>query len=170
MSLGRSVSGQFPEVEGSAPVPAPGAPAPGLPGSGFGVASNVSTAGGVGGSSVGQAFAGSPSPASFAPDMTGGEGRSYGPPAFAPHAEVFEAGLNSYAKWSLIMLFLFFPLAIVFGHIALRRIAVTGERGRGLALAGLCAGYVFLALGSVLAFIVISTVIAMSHALIAIQG
>jgi hypothetical protein len=36
-------------------------------------------------------------------------------------------------------------LGVIFGHIALRQIASTGEQGRGLAIAGLVLGYVGLA-------------------------
>jgi hypothetical protein len=40
-------------------------------------------------------------------------------------------------------------LAVIFGHIALAQIAQSGgmEQGRGLAIAGLVLGYIFLALG-----------------------
>jgi hypothetical protein len=36
-------------------------------------------------------------------------------------------------------------LAVVFGHIALRQTARSGERGRGMAIAGLVLGYLGLA-------------------------
>ena len=48
---------------------------------------------------------------------------------------------NSMATISLIMAFVFAPLAIVFGHIARSQIRRTGEQGAGLALAGLIIGY-----------------------------
>ena len=40
-------------------------------------------------------------------------------------------------------------LAVVFGHIALAQISQSGgmEQGRGLAIAGLVIGYIFIALG-----------------------
>ncbi len=37
---------------------------------------------------------------------------------------------------------------VVTGHIALSQIARTGEEGRGLAIAGLVIGYIFVALGA----------------------
>jgi hypothetical protein len=37
-------------------------------------------------------------------------------------------------------------LAIIFGHVALSRIASRGERGRGMAIAGLVLGYFGLAI------------------------
>jgi hypothetical protein len=52
---------------------------------------------------------------------------------------------NTMAILSLIFAFVFWPLAIVFGHIARKQIARTGEGGQGLATAGLVLGYVFLA-------------------------
>lgn len=48
---------------------------------------------------------------------------------------------NTMAVLSLVFAFLFWPLAIVFGHIARKQIARTGEGGRGLATAGLAIGY-----------------------------
>lgn len=47
---------------------------------------------------------------------------------------------------SLVMAFVFWPLAIVFGHIGLAQIRRTGEEGRGLAVAGLVIGYTALGL------------------------
>ncbi len=38
------------------------------------------------------------------------------------------------------------PLGVIFGHIALNQIKTTGERGRGLAIAGLIFGYLWLTL------------------------
>ena len=49
---------------------------------------------------------------------------------------------NTMAVLSLVFAFLFWPLAIVFGHMARKQIARTGEAGRGLATAGLALGYV----------------------------
>jgi uncharacterized protein DUF4190 len=48
---------------------------------------------------------------------------------------------NTMAVLSLVFAFLFWPLAIVFGHMARKQIARTGEGGRGLATAGLAIGY-----------------------------
>ena len=49
---------------------------------------------------------------------------------------------NGMAIASLVCAFVFFPLGIVFGHIALSQIRRTGEQGRGLAIAGLVLSYV----------------------------
>jgi hypothetical protein len=46
-------------------------------------------------------------------------------------------------------------LAVIFGHIALSQIRHTGQRGRGLAIAGLVLGYVGLALFLLVIFLVI---------------
>ena len=52
---------------------------------------------------------------------------------------------NTMAVLSLVFAFLFWPLAIVFGHVARKQIAQTGEGGRGLATAGLVLGYLGMA-------------------------
>ncbi len=52
---------------------------------------------------------------------------------------------NTMAVLSLVFAFLFWPLATVFGHVARKQIARTGEGGRGLATAGLAIGYVGMA-------------------------
>jgi Domain of unknown function (DUF4190) len=65
----------------------------------------------------------------------------YGPPlgyAISPPT-------NTMAILALVMAFVFSPLAIVFGYIARRQIAQSGEGGGGLATAGLILGYVFTA-------------------------
>lgn len=49
---------------------------------------------------------------------------------------------NTMAVLSLVFAFLFWPLSIVFGHMARKQIARTGEGGRGLATAGLAISYV----------------------------
>lgn len=49
---------------------------------------------------------------------------------------------NTMAILSLVFAFLFWPLAIVFGHMARKQIDQTGEGGRGLATAGLAISYV----------------------------
>jgi peptidyl-prolyl cis-trans isomerase B (cyclophilin B) len=63
----------------------------------------------------------------------------YAPPA--------EAKTNSLAIASLVCAFVFSPLGIIFGHIALSQIKRTGEGGRGLAIAGLVISYVAVILG-----------------------
>ena len=49
---------------------------------------------------------------------------------------------NTFAVVALVGAFLFSPLGIVFGHLALSQIKRTGEDGRGLAIAALVIGYV----------------------------
>ncbi|BDZ39622.1 DUF4190 domain-containing protein [Microbacterium suwonense] len=54
--------------------------------------------------------------------------------------------LNTMALLALILAFLpTGPLCVVFGHIGLSQIRRTGERGRGMAIAGLVLGYLWLA-------------------------
>ncbi|MHB2021740.1 MAG: DUF4190 domain-containing protein [Mycobacteriales bacterium] len=53
--------------------------------------------------------------------------------------------LNVLAVLSLVCAFLFWPLGIVFGHLARRQIRRTGERGAGVALTGLIISYLCLA-------------------------
>jgi hypothetical protein len=44
---------------------------------------------------------------------------------------------------SQVMVWVFAPLAVVFGHLAVRQIRTSGEGGAGLAKASLILGYVF---------------------------
>lgn len=54
--------------------------------------------------------------------------------------------LNTMALLALIFAFLpTGPLSVVFGHIGLSQIRRTGERGRGMAIAGLVLGYLWIA-------------------------
>jgi hypothetical protein len=50
---------------------------------------------------------------------------------------------NVMAILSLVFAFVFWPLAIVFGHIGKKQIKERGEEGDGLATAGLVLGYIF---------------------------
>lgn len=89
----------------------------------------------------------------------GGQQPGYGPPGYYPAPR----GTNTMAILALVFAFLFWPLAIVFGHIAHRQIRETGEEGRGLATAGLVLGYVFLVLTLlVIVLVVIAGAIAVS--------
>ena len=47
---------------------------------------------------------------------------------------------------ALILVFVFFPLGIIFGHVARGQIRRTGEGGKGLATAALIIGYLQVAL------------------------
>jgi peptidyl-prolyl cis-trans isomerase B (cyclophilin B) len=58
---------------------------------------------------------------------------------------------------SFVFLFLFWPLSIVFGHIALHQIRRAQESGRGFALAGLIIGYIILALMVLIVVVVIAS-------------
>jgi hypothetical protein len=55
-------------------------------------------------------------------------------------------GTNIMAIMAIVFAFVFSPLGIVFGIIARKQIARTGEEGDGLALAGLIVGAVFTAI------------------------
>lgn len=59
--------------------------------------------------------------------------------------------------FSIIAMFLWIApvLAVIFGHIGLGQIKRTGEDGRGQAIAGLIIGYVTIALGLIMAIVVI---------------
>ncbi|MFT4305704.1 MAG: DUF4190 domain-containing protein [Microbacterium sp.] len=72
-----------------------------------------------------------------------------GYPVYAPYPP---ARTNVMAILSLVFAFVFPFLGVVFGHISLSQIKRTGEEGRGLALAGLIVGYVFV--GLIVAYIV----------------
>jgi hypothetical protein len=51
---------------------------------------------------------------------------------------------------AFVFAFVFFPVGIITGHIALARINRTGERGRGLALAAVIIGYAWLLIDIIL--------------------
>lgn len=70
---------------------------------------------------------------------------------------------NTMAVLSLVFAFLFWPLAIVFGHIARKQIARTGESGRGLATAGLVLGYIGVGFVALFLIFMISTATAVSQ-------
>ncbi|UZD61544.1 DUF4190 domain-containing protein [Brevibacterium sp. JSBI002] len=59
--------------------------------------------------------------------------------------------------FSIIAMFLWIApvLAVIFGHIGLGQIKRTGEEGRGPAIAGLIIGYVTIALGLIMAIVMI---------------
>jgi hypothetical protein len=81
-------------------------------------------------------------------------------PAYTPYPEQ-KSGTNVLAIIALIGAFVF-PLAgVICGHIALGQIKRTGESGRGLALAGLIIGYVYIA------FIILLVILAIVAGLIA---
>lgn len=65
-----------------------------------------------------------------------------GAPGTAGVAQAVEPGTNTLAIVSLILAFICSPAAIITGHIALSKVKQTGEKGRGLALAGTIIGYV----------------------------
>jgi len=58
------------------------------------------------------------------------------------YAAPMPVGTNGLAIASLICAFVFWPAAIILGHMALSQIKKTGQEGRGLALAGTIIGYV----------------------------
>jgi Na+-transporting methylmalonyl-CoA/oxaloacetate decarboxylase gamma subunit len=64
---------------------------------------------------------------------------------------------------SLVFAFLFWPLAIAFGHVARKQIARTGEGGRGLATAGLILGYIGVGFVVLLIIFMASTAAAVSQ-------
>ncbi|CAM5518013.1 DUF4190 domain-containing protein [Leifsonia shinshuensis] len=86
--------------------------------------------------------------------MTDQNPNAYPPaaPAYAPYPAQ-KSGTNVLAIIALVGAFVF-PLAgVICGHIALGQIKRTGESGRGLAIAGLVIGYVYIA------FVVLFTVL-----------
>lgn len=63
------------------------------------------------------------------------------PPTGPPPVYVFVPATNGMAIAALILVFVFFPLGIVFGHVARGQIKRTREGGKGLASAALIIGY-----------------------------
>ena len=66
-----------------------------------------------------------------------------------------EPRYNVLAIVSLVTAFFVSLAAIITGHIALSQIKKTGERGRGLAIAGLILGYLGLLAGIIITIIVV---------------
>ena len=69
------------------------------------------------------------------------------------NAPMAPAKTNTMAILSIVFTFIFTPMGIIFGAIALNQIKKTGEEGKGLALAGLIISSVTTVLG--LLFIVL---------------
>jgi len=81
-------------------------------------------------------------------------------PAYTPYPAQ-KSGTNVLAIIALVGAFVF-PLAgVICGHIALSQIKRTGESGRGLAIAGLVIGYIYIA------FIVLFVILAIVGSIIA---
>ncbi|MFF2050227.1 DUF4190 domain-containing protein [Leifsonia sp. NPDC058194] len=77
------------------------------------------------------------------------------PASYAPYPAQ-KSGTNVLAIIALVGAFVF-PLAgVICGHIALSQIKRTGEKGNGLAIAGLVLGYLYIAF---IAFVVIIAII-----------
>jgi hypothetical protein len=64
-----------------------------------------------------------------------------------PYAGAPEQRVNILAVVSLVLAFFISIGAVICGHIALSQIKRTGEKGRGLAIAGLVLGYLGLLVG-----------------------
>lgn len=77
-----------------------------------------------------------------------------------PDVYAAPARTNPFAIASLVLAFFATVLSIIFGHVALSQIKRTGERGRGLALAGLWISY--LSVAALLAAIGVIWVIALN--------
>jgi hypothetical protein len=96
----------------------------------------------------GGAYSGSPDPFGTEQFGTGPYGSPTPAPAPAPSGEV-----NTLATLSIVFAFVFAPVGVVLGHVALAQISRRGERGRDRALIGLTLSYVFI-LFAVVALIV----------------
>lgn len=68
---------------------------------------------------------------------------------------VSKPGTNTLATIALVFAFLFPLIGVICGHIALGQIKRTGEGGRGLAIAALIIGYVFIAFVALTAVLVV---------------
>ena len=90
-----------------------------------------------------------PSPAGYPPPVR--PSPVYPSPTYAPHASNAAYGYpatrraNSFAIAALVLAFAFWPAGIVFGHVAWRQIARSGESGGGLATMALVIAYLHLA-------------------------
>jgi hypothetical protein len=95
-----------------------------------------------------------PSPAGYPPPMV--PSPVYPSPTYPPRASYPPYGFpatgptNSLAIAALVLSFAFWPAGIVFGHVARRQIASSGESGRGLASAALVIAYLHFAFTALL--------------------
>jgi hypothetical protein len=87
----------------------------------------------------GGGYGGSPDPFGTEPSGTGPYRSPTPAPAPAPSGEV-----NTLATLSIVFAFVFAPVGVVLGHVALAQISRRGERGRDRALIGLTLSYVFI--------------------------
>ena len=86
-------------------------------------------------------------------------------PAYAPPPMASSGQTNTMAILSLVFAFVFWPLAIVFGHMAKKQIKERNEEGDGLATAGLVLGYIFGGIAILVCafYIIVFVAIANSH-------
>lgn len=76
-----------------------------------------------------------------------------------------QAHTNGFAIASFVLAFFMTILSIIFGHMALSQIRRTGEKGRGLALAGLWISYLGVAAGVVVAVVLGVQLVAIQNAI-----
>jgi uncharacterized protein YacL len=76
-------------------------------------------------------------------------------PQYQGYAPAATAKTNTLAIIALVASFFISIVGIVLGHVALNQIKTTGEGGRGLAIAALVIGYLSVAVGVIIAIIVI---------------
>ena len=96
-------------------------------------------------------------PAAYAPPAYSAPG--YGAPGYG--APTGQDKWNVLAIISLVSAFFFVSLAsVICGHIALSQIKKTGERGRGLAIAGVVLGYLGLVAGLIAAIVFVVVIVA----------
>jgi hypothetical protein len=87
----------------------------------------------------GGGYGGSPDPFGTEPFGAGQYGNLAPAPAPAPSGEV-----NTLATLSIVFAFVFAPVGVVLGHVALAQISRRGERGRDRALIGLTLSYLII--------------------------
>ena len=71
-----------------------------------------------------------------------------------PYGAPAQPGWNTMAIVAFIATFFISILGIILGFVALSQIKRTGEQGRGLALAAVILGFIFLALGVIISIAV----------------
>ena len=90
-------------------------------------------------------------PPAPAPEVPGSRPGPFAAAAPAPRAEGEHAPLNTVAVLALVFAFVLAPVGVVLGIVGRRQVDRSGERGRGLATAGLVLSVAFLVLGVVIA-------------------
>ncbi|KQO98766.1 DUF4190 domain-containing protein [Leifsonia sp. Leaf264] len=96
------------------------------------------------------------------PDAAPAPYAHYPAPAYAPRPgeqATSAPKMNTFAIVSFVSAFFVSLAAVIFGHLALKQIKETGEKGREFALTGLILGYISLGLAALWTLLVVIVIV-----------